>query len=113
LLSSLKRLSVFTNKTTKQIRLKITKSTIQITAEDTAYANEAYETLICEFNDDNEFIIGFHVQYITDALQNLDSKEVEFLFSQPNKASIVRPIEQSQEDAVLMLLMPVMLNTYA
>lgn len=113
LLSSLKRLSVFTNKTTKQIRLKITKITIQITAEDTAYANEAYETLICEFNGDEEFIIGFHVQYITDALQNLDSKEVEFSFSQPNKASVVKPTEQSQEDSVLMLLMPVMLNTYA
>ncbi len=113
LLGSLKRLAIFTNKTTKQIRLKITKSTMQISAEDVDYSNEGYETLICDFNDDNEFIIGFHVQYISDALQNLDGKEVKFAFSQPNKACVVTPTDQTQEDSLLMLLMPVMLNTYA
>lgn len=113
LLGSLKRLAIFTNKNTKQIRLKITKSTMQISAEDEAYSNEGYETLICDYNRDEEFVIGFQVQHLTDALQNLDGKEVKFCFSQPNKACVVIPTETSKEDEILMLLMPAILTTYA
>jgi DNA polymerase III subunit beta len=34
-------------------------------------------------------------------------------FSTPNRAGVVTPAEESQGEHMLMLIMPVMLNTYA
>ena len=87
-LSSLKRISIYANKTTHQVRLKITGSELQISAEDLDFANEANERLSCE-HDGGDIEIGFNAKFLVEMLNNLHSKKVELLLSEPNKAGLL------------------------
>ena len=113
LLSSLRRIAIYANKTTHQVRLKVNGNKLNVSAEDIDFSNEANETLACEHqNDDIE--IGFNARFLIEMLNNLETEEVVFKFSQPNRAGLILPSEsekQAHED-VLMLVMPVMLNNY-
>jgi DNA polymerase III subunit beta len=51
--------------------------------------------------------------YLTEVLNNIDDDEVSFEFSSPNRAGVVTPAQQDDDERMLMLIMPVMLNTYA
>ena len=111
MLSSLKRISIYANKTTHQVRLKITGSELLISAEDLDFANEANERLVCEHvGDDIE--IGFNSKFLIEMLSNLETKEVELHLSAPNRAGLIIPTEQDENEDLLMLVMPVMLNNY-
>ncbi|MEQ8927218.1 MAG: DNA polymerase III subunit beta [Fulvivirga sp.] len=110
-LSSLKRIAIYANKTTHQVRLKITGSELQISAEDLDFANEANERLSCE-HDGSDIEIGFNAKFLIEMLTNLDSKKVELMLSEPNKAGLLTPAEKDDNEDILMLVMPVMLNNY-
>jgi DNA polymerase-3 subunit beta len=58
-------------------------------------------------------VIGFNAVYLTEVLSNIDAVEVLFEFSSPNRAGVVTPLEQKEGESMMMLIMPVMLNTYA
>jgi DNA polymerase-3 subunit beta len=106
-LNSIKRVSIFANRSTNQVRLKLTGSEIQLSAEDLDFANEAHEQLACTFVGDN-MEIGFNLQ---DMLNNLDANNVHVEMSAPNRAGIITEVEKSFENEdILMLVMPVMLN---
>ena len=53
LLGSLKRISIYSNKTTHQIRLKLSSNDLVISAEDLDYSNEANERLMCDYEGDD------------------------------------------------------------
>ena len=110
-LSSLKRIAIYANKTTHQVRLKITGSELQISAEDLDFANEANERLSCE-HDGGDIEIGFNARFLIEMLNNIHSDRVEMHLSQPNKAGLILPEEKDENEDVLMLVMPVMLNNY-
>ena len=110
-LSSLKRIAIYANKTTHQVRLKITGSELQISAEDLDFANEANERLSCE-HDGGDIEIGFNARFLIEMLNNLSSDRVELHLSQPNKAGLILPEEKDENEDILMLVMPVMLNNY-
>jgi DNA polymerase-3 subunit beta len=112
MLTSLKRLDIYANKTTHQVRLKLQKSALQIFAEDLDFSNEAQEQLVADY-DGNEMEIGFNAKFLIEILSNLDVSEVVFSFSTPNRAAIIVPKDKTQDEDLLMLIMPVMLNTYA
>jgi DNA polymerase III subunit beta len=112
LLSTLRRISIYSNKTTHQIRLKISANELIISAEDLDYSNEATEKLACEYaGEDME--IGFNAKFMVEMLNNLSNKTISLEMSQPNRAGLILPVEQSENENILMLVMPVMLNTYA
>ncbi len=111
MLSSLKRIAIYANKTTHQVRLKITGSELQISAEDLDFANEANERLSCE-HDGEDIEIGFNAKYLIEMLNNLDTKKAEFQFSASNKAGLIVPQDKDDNEDILMLVMPVMLNHY-
>ena len=111
LLSSLRRIAIYANKTTHQVRLKITGSELQISAEDLDFSNEANERLSCE-HDGEDIEIGFNARFLIEMLSNAEAKEVEFQFSAPNKAGLIVPREKEDNEDILMLVMPVMLNNY-
>ncbi|MEL7001142.1 MAG: DNA polymerase III subunit beta [Bacteroidota bacterium] len=110
-LSSLKRIAIYANKTTHQVRLKITGSELQISAEDLDFANEANERLSCE-HDGGDIEIGFNAKFLIEMLSNLDSDKVEMHLSEPNKAGLLTPVDKDENEDILMLVMPVMLNNY-
>ncbi len=112
LLSTLKRISIYSNKTTHQIRLKISQNELVISAEDLDYSNEATEKLSCEY-DGEEMEIGFNAKFLIEMLNNLSVKNISLEMSQPNRAGLIIPVEKTENEDTLMLVMPVMLNTYA
>jgi DNA polymerase-3 subunit beta len=112
MLSTVKRVSIFSSSTTRQIRLQLNADELTIRAEDIDMSSEAKETIACEYADD-DMEIGFNAKYLADVLNNLDDDEVSFEFSTPNRAGIVRPSDEEEEEQILMLVMPVMLNSYA
>ena len=111
LLSSLKRIAIYANKTTHQVRLKVADNQLHVSAEDIDFSNEANETLECE-HPGEEIEIGFNARFLIEMLSNLDTKEVVFKFSQPNRAGLIEPSVKEDHEDVLMLVMPVMLNNY-
>lgn len=112
ILATVKRVAIFSSSTTRQIRLQIGNDKITITAQDIDMSSEAEETIACDYNGE-EFEIGFNATYLSDVLNNIDGDEVHFDFSTPNRAGIVTPQEEEEGEQILMLVMPVMLNTYA
>lgn len=111
LLGALKRISIYANKTTHQVRLKITGSELQISAEDLDFSNEANERLSCE-HDGEDIEIGFNAKFLIEMLSNMDSDKIKLTMSAPNKAGVILPSEKDNSEDILMLVMPVMLNQY-
>ncbi len=109
-LNSVKRVSIFSNKTTHQIRLKIAGAELNISAEDIDYSNKAEERLTCDYQGD-DMQIGFNSRFLTEMLNNLNASDVQLEMSMPNRAGILTPIDGLDEgEYVTMLVMPVMLN---
>ena len=109
-LSSVKRVSIFSNKTTHQIRLKIAGAELNISAEDIDYSNKAEERLSCSYQGD-DMQIGFNSRFLIEMLNNLSSEEVTLEMSLPNRAGILTPSDGLDEgEHITMLVMPVMLN---
>lgn len=111
LLSSLRRIAIYANKTTHQVRLKITGSELMISAEDLDFSNEASERLSCE-HDGEDIEIGFNAKFLLEMLGNITSSEVSIQLSAPNRAGLILPNESEENEDILMLVMPVMLNNY-
>ena len=109
ILSSLKRISIYANKTTNQVRLKVSGSEILISAEDLDFSNEANERISCE-HDGDDIEIGFNAKFLIDILSNIHSDKVIFKLSEPNRAGLVLPEDIEDEEDLTMLVMPVMLN---
>ncbi len=110
-LNSVKRVSIFSNKTTHQIRLKIAGAELNISAEDIDYSNKAEERLTCDYQGD-DMQIGFNSRFLTEMLNNLNSTDVQLEMSMPNRAGILTPVDGVEEgEHVTMLVMPVMLNS--
>ncbi|WP_203296252.1 DNA polymerase III subunit beta [Luteirhabdus pelagi] len=109
-LNSVRRVSIFSNKTTHQIRLKIAGAELNISAEDVDYSNKAEERLTCDYQGD-DIQIGFNSRFLTEMLNNLTSDQVALEMSLPNRAGILTPNDGLDEgEHVIMLVMPVMLN---
>ena len=112
ILSSLKRISIYANKTTNQVRLKVSGSEILISAEDLDFSNEANERISCE-HDGDDIEIGFNAKFLIEILSNIHSDKVIFKLSEPNRAGLVLPEDIEDEEDLTMLVMPVMLNDNA
>ena len=109
-LSSVRRVAIFSNKTTHQIRLKIAGAELNISAEDIDYSNKADERLTCDYQGD-DMQIGFNSRFLTEMLSNLTSDEIQLEMSMPNRAGILTPVDGLDEgETVTMLVMPVMLS---
>ena len=109
-LNSVKRVSIFSNKTTHQIRLKIAGAELNISAEDIEYSNKAEERLTCDYQGD-DIQIGFNSRFLNEMLGNLESDDVKLEMSLPNRAGILTPVDGLEDgEEITMLVMPVMLN---
>ena len=110
-LSSVKRVSIFSNKTTHQIRLRIAGAELNISAEDIDYSNKAEERLTCAYQGD-DMQIGFNSRFLVEMLNSLQSGDISLEMSMPNRAGILTPMDGLDEgEHITMLVMPVMLNT--
>ena len=109
-MNSVRRVSIFSNKTTHQIRLKIAGAELNISAEDIDFSNKAEERLTCDYQGDDMEIV-FNSRFLIEMLSNLNTAEIQLEMSLPNRAGILTPIDGLDEgEKITMLVMPVMLN---
>ncbi len=112
LLAAVRRVALYSSSTTHQIRLSLSSDALDVSAEDVERASEAKERVLCDYSAE-ALEIGFNSQYLLEVLQNVDGEDTVFEFSSPNRAGVVHPAEAAEGEDLLMLIMPVMLNTYA
>jgi len=109
-LNSIKRVSIFSNKTTHQVKLKVAGSELAISAEDLDFSNEAKERLTCSYDGD-DLEIGFNSKFLLEMLNHISTQEVILEMSESNKAGILLPSSNDNEsEDILMLVMPVMIR---
>ncbi|CAN5518409.1 DNA polymerase III subunit beta [soil metagenome] len=110
-LNAIRRVSIFSNKTTHQVKFRLAGSQIDISAEDVDFGNDANERLQCSY-EGKDLEIAFNARFISDMLSNLSAENVLMELSLPNRAGLLSPPkdESDPNEDLLMLVMPVMMN---
>src|ERR1041384_7601376 len=106
---ALRRVSVFSNKSTNQVALNISGSELQLAAQDVDFSFEGNERMKCQYNGE-DLMIAFNAKFLIEMLSASDSDEVNMELSTPTKAGLIKPGEQDENEELLMLVMPLMLN---
>lgn len=109
LLSSLKRIAIYANRTTHQVKLTLACNELQILAEDLDFSNKANEQLTCEY-EGADLEIGFNAKLLIEMLNSLTSEEVAIHLSEPNKAAVIFPQGKEAQEDILLLIMPIILQ---
>jgi DNA polymerase-3 subunit beta len=109
--AALRRIALFTNDTTHQIKLQVNQNEMVVFAVDDTSGGQGREIVPCEFNHDGEYIIGFDVQFLIDEVNNIQGKSgsesiVKVQLGEPDKPALLFDAADEKED-LLMLLMPV------
>lgn len=107
--SALRRVSVFSNKSTNQVALNISGSELQLAAQDVDFSFEGNERMKCQYDGEN-ITIAFNARFLIEMLNAADSGDVRLELATPTKAGIIKPTEMDKEEDLLMLVMPLMLN---
>ncbi|MBN8836756.1 MAG: DNA polymerase III subunit beta [Sphingobacteriia bacterium] len=107
--NALRRVSVFSNKSTNQVALNITGSELQMAAQDVDFSFEGNERMNCQY-DGSDLQIAFNAKFLIEMLSAADTDDVKIELSTPTKAGIIKPTEQAEHEDLLMLVMPLMLN---
>jgi DNA polymerase III subunit beta len=111
LVNSLRRVGIFANQSTQQVRFKISGRELHLSAEDVDFANEARERLNCSYEGE-DLEIGFSARFMHEMLNNIEDEQVLIEMSSPNRAGIISPANPTDpNENLLMLIMPVMLNS--
>lgn len=108
--SALRRVSIFSNKSTNQVVLNISGSELQLAAQDIDFSFEGNERMKCQYNGE-DLQIAFNAKFLIEMLNAAESDEVNIELSTPTKAGIIKPTDQDENEELLMLVMPLMLNS--
>ena len=110
-LQSIRRVGIYANQATYQIRISLTSEGCTVDAENIEYANNAKENIVGIYTGE-DLLIGFNSKFLREILENIDSPEIQLELSQPQRAVIIYPSDQKADDDenLLMLIMPIMLS---
>ena len=109
LLAALRRVQPFANDSSNLIRFHVESSTLQLDAEDYDFSKTATERMSCEYSG-QPMSIGFKGSAFIEILSNFDCPEVIIQLADPSRAGLVLPSEQPENQDVLMLMMPMLIN---
>ena len=109
LIGALRRVSIFSSQASSLIKLRMQENRIVISAQDIDFSTSAEETLACQYAG-NPMSIGFKSTFLIDILNNISADEVVIELADPSRAGVIVPAEQEENEDLLMLLMPMMLN---
>jgi len=107
--SALRRVSIFSNKSTYLVTLNISGSELQLMGQDVDFSFEGNERMSCQY-DGEDIAISFNARFLIEMLSSTDSDEVSLELSTPTKAGLIKPVEQDENEDLLMLAMPLMSN---
>ena len=109
IINACKRVAVFANNGTAQLRLALSENQIKISAQDIDFSTSAEETISCDYNG-TPMAIGFKAPFLIDLLSSIVSADVQLKLADPARAGLILPAENAENEDVLMLLMPMLLN---
>jgi DNA polymerase-3 subunit beta len=109
LLAALRRVQPFANDSSNLIRFHVEGNTLQLDAEDYDFSKTATERIGCEYSGQS-MSIGFKGSSFIEILSNFDCSEVIIQLADPSRAGLVLPSEQPENQDVLMLMMPMLIN---
>ncbi|MBO4753649.1 MAG: DNA polymerase III subunit beta [Bacteroidales bacterium] len=110
-LSALRRIAVFANSATNQVKFDLEASSLTISAQDVDYSTSGTETLVCSY-DGTPMSIGFRANFLIEILSTITSQDIEMLLSDPARAGLVAPVQNNEGEQLLMLIMPMMLTDF-
>jgi DNA polymerase-3 subunit beta len=108
-LNALKRVSVFSNPASSLVKLQLSNGQVLVSAQDIDFSTAAEETIPCQY-DGIAMNIGFKSNFLIEILNNIPSTDVSVELSDPSRAGLIFPVEKDDDEDLLMLLMPMMLN---
>lgn len=109
LLAALRRVQPFSNDSSNLIRFHVENGTLQLDAEDYDFSKTATERMSCDYNG-MPMSIGFKGSSFIEILSNFDCEQVLIQLADPSRAGLVLPSEQPENQDVLMLMMPMLIN---
>ena len=109
LVGALRRVSIFSSQASSLIKLRMQENQIVISAQDIDFSTSAEETQVCQYAG-AAMSIGFKSTFLIDILNNISADEVVIELADPSRAGVIIPVEQEENEDLLMLLMPMMLN---
>jgi DNA polymerase-3 subunit beta len=109
-MASVKRVSLFSNPITAQIRLSVTRDKMVIYAQDIDFGGEANEELSCKYDSDDTLEIAYNANFLLDILRHLDTDDVHIRLEDADGPGLIFPDKQQEKENLLMLLMPIRLN---
>ncbi len=109
-LNTLRRVGLFANQASNQVRLSISPRELVVSAEDLEFSNDANEKLPCQYEGE-PMEIGFNAKFLMEMVSNVDTEQILIELSHPSRAGIMFPVYEDEErsEDILMLVMPVML----
>lgn len=109
LLGALRRVLPFASESSQLIRFHLEIGKLELSSEDIDFATSAKENITCDYNGQS-MSIGFKGSSLSEILTNLDSDEIVIQLADPSRAGIILPATQPENEDVLMLIMPMLLN---
>jgi DNA polymerase III subunit beta len=107
--SAVKRMILFSSSNSKQVKFSLKENTLEVSAEDIDHGSSAKENIYCEYKGE-PMDIGFNTLYVNEILSHITNDEIIFKLHSPTKACIIEPTERSENEDMMVLLMPVRLN---
>ena len=109
LVGALRRVLPFASDSSQLIRFHVENGSLEVSAEDIDFSTSAKESVACDY-DGQSMSIGFKGSSMVEILNNLESERVIVELADPSRAGVVVPEEQPENEEVLMLIMPMLLN---
>ncbi len=109
MINACKRVAVFANNGTAQLRLALTENQIKISAQDIDFSTSAEELVQCDYQG-TPMAIGFKAPFLIDLLSTIGTQDVQLKLADPARAGLILPVGEESNEEVLMLLMPMLLN---
>lgn len=107
--SAIRRVLPFASMSSQLVRFRLDAGSLEVSSEDLDFATSAKEQLVCDYAG-QPMQIGFRGDFLMEILGSLDCEEIKVQLGDPSRAGIVLPTEQQDNEDLLMLIMPLLLN---
>lgn len=108
-LNTLKRVAIFANQSTSLVKISISSNKMELTSQDIDFSTSAEESITCQYEGE-QINIGFKAQFIIDIVSNLETQDIVLELADPSRAGLFLPVENEENEDLLMLLMPMLIN---
>ena len=106
--SSVKRVSIFSNRSTNQINMNFKNNNITISTNDPENVSSGKENIECDYTGE-EINIGFNADYLKETLKNQKEGTIEFSMKSSVSATLFKG-EKTDKSETISLLMPIRIS---